>query len=734
MVRPMQSVKACLAERVMVHPAESVSDIRRRARAAALGVSMMGILCATSASATESAGTNPPDSLGVPRPPRLVEWNDTTVVRGSRLSRIDLLLRGTGFATWVDVREQRGPAEDAADLLERSVGLSVRRFGGPGATAGLSIRGMDPGHVEIFFDRVPLRTAARGLVDLHALDLAQIAGIEIHRSTPPADLGGEASGAAVRLVPHQASGTHLRFSASGGSFGTRALEACGSVVHRGLRALVTVSRHATEGGFTYDDDGGTPHETGDDGRRAWTNGDSRREALFVNAGQKLGTRWELSASSQLYRSDQGVPGTAHMPTLHARMETSGALNRAGIRWRHDGSRPLETELYGFLGTDERSFRDPDRELAVTGTRTRVDQEQKRDGVGLHVRATLSAPGGLGLHLPELLLERRNETLRNVPLADRPEEDRRRRSGELLSVGNRWDLQGGRIGLEGFYRWERSTNNYTGASPWRPFASQPTHVTRHEGPRFGLRWDVGAGWTLKANHGRFARFPTFTELFGYAGTIQGNATLQPEQGRRWDAGGSWIPSSRPLGMRVSAEASYYRTTLEQMIVMITISDRETKPMNIDRAQVQGVELAFTVDHVPLLHSLRLAGAGRGDASLSGHAEWQESRDEGRSPVYNGKELTYHPRWRASLALEVKQGCFELRHHARYQDAVFWARSNLPEFRSAAFWEHDLMMRWHVHTDRLALSLRIENLFDARREDLRGYPLPGRAWYGGIDVGL
>ena len=89
------------------------------------------------------------------------------------------------------------------------------------------------------------------------------------------------------------------------------------------------------------------------------------------------------------------------------------------------------------------------------------------------------------------------------------------------------------------------------------------------------------------------------------------------------------------MRVSTEASYHRNTLEQMIVMVTISDRETKPMNIDRAQLQGIELAFTVDHVPLLRSLRLAGAGRGDASLSGLVEWQESRDEGRSPVYNGK---------------------------------------------------------------------------------------------------
>ena len=46
----------------------------------------------------------------------------------------------------------------------------------------------------------------------------------------------------------------------------------------------------------------------------------------------------------------------------------------------------------------------------------------------------------------------------------------------------------------------------------------------------------------------------------------------------------------------------------------------------------------------------------------------------------------------------------------------------------------LLRWRVRTRRVALSLRIDNLLDQRHEDIRGYPLPGRSWFGGIGVNL
>jgi len=659
---------------------------------------------------------------------------DTTVVRAQRPARLDHILRAPGFATLIDVAAERGPAEDVGDLLERAVGASVQRRGGPGATATLSIRGLDPGHVEVFLDRVPLRTASRGLVDLNTLDLAHFEAIEVYRSLPPPGLGGEAAGAAIRLVPRTAGGTRVGLHASGGSYGTRSLAASSSLIRRGTSGLISVSRFETNGDFRYHDDNGTEQEPADDRWRTWTNGGVRRDELFARASQALGRRLRLDAASQLYDADQGVPGTGHQPTRRTRLATSGALHRGGLELDTGGQFPVRAEVFGHSAAEERRYRDPERELAVTGTAMCVDQQQDRSGFGARASWVWWGSGLIGTHAPEILWEQREESLRNLPPNGQPEEDRRRRRGHLLSLGDRWEAWHGRLTLEAFYRWEQARNNYTGANPWRPFTAQAQQTTRHEGPRYGVRGDLGRGWTLTGTCARYARFPTFVELFGYAGTIQGNAKLIPERGRRWDAGCAWRPETRPAGMRVSAEASYYACDVEQMIVLITISDRETKPANLDAARIRGAELALTLAHLPYWRDLRLPGVTRGDAALALHVTWQDARDEGRSPIYHGKELTYHPPWRVALQLAWTQGPIRLRHEARYQDGAYWGRSNLPAFRSPGFWNHDLALRWEVRPRPIALALRVENLLDDRHEDIRGYPLPGRSWYGGIDVGF
>jgi iron complex outermembrane receptor protein len=673
--------------------------------------------------------------------PPLRVWTDvvdTTVVRAPRPTRLDHLLRAPGFATFIDIATVRGPSEDAGDLIERTVGASVQRRGGPGAAAALSIRGLDPGHVEVFIDRVPLRTASRGLVDLSALDLAHFDAIEVYRSLPPPELGGEGAGAAIRLIPRSAEGTRVGLHATAGSYDTRTLEASSSLAHGGTRGLVSISRFETAGDFRYHDDNGTEHEPADDRWRTWTNGDAQRDELLATVSQALTRGLKANVSTQLQRFDQGVPGTGHQPTRRTRLATDGALHRTSLDLDTGGRQPLRAEVYGHLSAEKRRYRDPERELAVTGTATRVDQQESRRGLGAHASWIWWGPGLAGAHAPEVLWERREEDLRNLPLPGRPEEDRRLRRGSLLSLGDRWDPWQGRLSLEAFYRWEQARNNYTGANPWRPFTTQPEQLTRHEGPRFGMSCDIGRGWMLKGTFARYARFPTFVELFGYAGTIQGNPRLEPERGRRWDAGFVWqsAPQSaaRPAALRVLAEGSCYASSIEEMIVLITVSDRETKPANLDAARIHGAELALTLDHVPFLRDLRLAGARRGDAALTGHITWQDARDEGVSPVYHGKQLTYHPPLRAALELALTQGAFSLRHEVRYQDGAYWGRSNLPGFRSPGFWNHDLALRWDLAPRRVALALRIENLLDERHEDIRGYPLPGRSWYGGIDVEL
>ena len=658
---------------------------------------------------------------------------DSTRVVATRLSRWERHLERSSFASIIDVAAERGPGEETADLLRRAAGVSVRRYGGPGAVAAVSIRGADPGEVEVFLDRVPLRTASRGFADLGGIDLAFVESVEVYRSAPPTDLGGEASGSAVRLVTRTGGGARLSAHLTAGRYGTRALEAsAGGGLLRGAFFL-SASRFKTEGNFTYYTDNGTDHETADDRWQEWSNGQVQRQTLFGRLTQTLPGEIALDWSSQFWRSDQGVPGTSRQPTRESRLEQKGTLHRLELSRKQRLLLPLEVSLYGYTSPEERHFSDPLRELGITGSPRKVDQEQSRNGAGIQMRGLWVPSAKLaGAHSLEVLAERRGETLRNLPSAGQPAEDRRERISWVVTAGDAWEIAGDRLHLDLFYRWDEARDNYTGANPWRRFESQAAHTSRAHGPRLGARLSLGRGQHLKANWTRQARFPTFVELFGYAGTIVGNPTLKPEGGERWDLGWVCADVRGPADLRITAELVYYESNLEEMIVFITVSNRETKPFNLDRAEIRGGEFKLALDPLPLLPASLW---GRATAvGVTGHLTWQDARDLGASPIYNGKQLPYHPPLQSALQLDLAWGPWTLRYGARYRAAIYWARSNLPDYRSEPQWHHDLLARFRLASTRLVFSLRVDNLLDDRQEDIRGYPLPGRSWYGGVEMNL
>ncbi len=168
----------------------------------------------------------------------------------------------------------------------------------------------------------------------------------------------------------------------------------------------------------------------------------------------------------------------------------------------------------------------------------------------------------------------------------------------------------------------------------------------------------------------------------------------------------------------------------------------------KGHIHGHEVSLSVDHLPLLRDVALWGRCEStvrrlfglptdarrysDARLTGHIEWQRTRDEGVSPIYNGEELTYHPSLRGGLRLEWIQERWRLNYNTRYRAASYWSRRNLPAYQSPPQWNHDLSVHWQVCRPGVTLALRIDNLTDGEQEDMRGYPLPGRAWFGGIEL--
>jgi vitamin B12 transporter len=709
------------------------------ARVAWIAAALALVFAFQSACATDDPDLPAPDSLTLAR--RLDEIAhcplaiDTVYVYAKRPTRGEILARRSAFTSFIPVAQARGPAEGVGSLLARTAGVQVQRYGGPGATATVSIRGADPGQVEVFLDRTPLRSASRSVVDLNALDLAQIEAVEVYRSFPPTDLGGAAGGAAIRLITPAttSSRVHLRYAA--GSYGTRDADGLASgTLNAHSRYLLSFSRFSTRGDFRYRDDNGTEQEPGDDIRARWSNGDVQRLTLLGKFTFDLPARQTLEWSGIYTQRAQGVPGSNGRPTRTVRLQTASRLQR--IEYANAGGLlpALQTQLYAFHEGRDHTFSDPLRELNLVGSPRRVEQDETRGGAGLHLCVTQASERRLlGVHGLELLAEVTREELSQAPPAGRPAEDRRRRDSRLLSVGDHWEWLRGRIEVSGFYRWERAQDNYTGADPYRPFTAQAAHLATAAGPRLGLRVSAGGGHTFKANAARQSRFPSFAELFGYEGLVRGNAGLRAESGVCADLGWCWSRESRTGGTRWRAEQVFYQNDLEQMIVFIMVSNRETKPYNLDAARIRGSETELSIGNPPLLRELGrlLPGTDSLRVELGLHATIQDARDRGVSPVYHGKRLTYHPPAQGEAQCELGWRGWQLDYSAHYRAGSYWSRSNLPAFKSDDQWSHDLRLRCRIGNSGVAAALRIENLTAARLEDVRGYPLPGRAWFAEIE---
>ena len=78
----------------------------------------------------------------------------------------------TSFTTVIRVDDHRGEVTSVVELLERVAGVQIRRFGGDGQPAEISIRGSTAAQVVVQLDGVTLNSAQSGGVDLSTIPLS----------------------------------------------------------------------------------------------------------------------------------------------------------------------------------------------------------------------------------------------------------------------------------------------------------------------------------------------------------------------------------------------------------------------------------------------------------------------------------------------------------------------------------------------------------------------------------
>lgn len=232
--------------------------------------------------------------------------------------------------------------------------------------------------------------------------------------------------------------------------------------------------------------------------------------------------------------------------------------------------------------------------------------------------------------------------------------------------------------------------------------------------------------LRTNYGIGIINPTFTELFGFAGSFVPNPDLRPERARSWDAG---VVFDTPFALSGAVEAwsldiGYFHSTLEDEIGSAFAGGGLFVSVNEDGTSTrEGVEAAAKA---------HLVFGGLGSAQLSAAYAYVDARDpDRRREIRRPKNAAS-----ANIAWRDPSERYSVNIGVRYR-----GRSFDDAFDAITFSRVRAGLDDHVVvniagsarlTDTLEAFARIENVTDADYQEVFGYQTLGRGVYGGVRV--
>ena len=447
----------------------------------------------------------------------------------------------------VQIEDLARPADGVEDVLATVPGVRIRRLGGLGSFAGISLRGTGFRQTLIRLDGVPLNADGVAAVDLSRFPLAGLQTIRVTSGRPAATVGAAPVGGVVDLVTTtRPSLSRVEFA--GGSFrsirGSAALARSSS---RGVEGLLAFDGLATGGGFAYLDDGGTRFVTDDDRLRTRQNNDRRQVAGLARLRLGDQNRWTLLGTA-VGRSE-GLPGPIGLPLDGVRLTNWRGLAAAEVRRSTPTS---DRRLQAYLIARRERLSDPRGALG----RINDVQRDRFDVVGLELSGQRSGFRGS--------VTARHETF------GRDGATVTRRFGGAMAVDR--PLVAGPLtvtpglDLRGLTSRERTV-----------VVALPGATGVFFGDRAVSAWvSATAGF----------RPPDLTELYGDRGTLSGNPELRPERARkaeiglRASGGGEWT-----FGIDGALSAAWLRDA----IGWLQNTQRTLVAVNFGRTRTLGAEV-------------------------------------------------------------------------------------------------------------------------------------------------
>ncbi len=508
-------------------------------------------------------------------PPVSSEPVEEMVVYGVRMGTLDAIPAATTSTVFVD--DFRAENMDLAELLSQTEGLTVRRFGGAGDPAELSIRGSTSNQVVVTLDGVRANSALTGGFDLSRVCLPLVDRVEITRGAGSTEQGSGAVGGAVNIVTRGAEeGPSARGAFSGGAFETYE----GSLMVSNQVGVFDVAAGycglSTEGDFEFERPveitQGVPSEYIPSSVER-INNERVQHGGTVSLGMPIG-EGTLRFTDYVVFSSGGEPGIDS-----GQGETAGQLTHAQSRDVSNLAQ-LRLESPSFLRA-EGTF---DGALYHRFERARFREvvSQTFSGIPILTDVRLST-AGVRIH------EEWNDSIWEQP---NDLDLRFDYAAETLESDDQEDRDRHRVGLAlidtlGLFA-DRLSISAGARLDWtQGFAPQLL-------PEVGVVYAPWSWLRLRGHASRAYRAPNFDELFRPDdGFIRGERNLKPEDAWNFDAGVELAVAELGPFSEIELKASWFRREIDESIVFVLINQRTIAPLNTGSATSHGYELSAAV---------------------------------------------------------------------------------------------------------------------------------------------
>ncbi len=583
------------------------------------------------------------------------------------------------------------------DALRDVPGLVTVQSGAYGAATSLFLRGGESDYVKVLVDGVTMNSPG-GAFNFANLNIENVDRIEVVRGPASVLHGADAMAGVVQVFTRRgAGGLTPEISLEAGGLGNRRVG--GALQGGGRLGTVTFQAGRATSDGLYDFNNHYRH-SGMSGRLD-TGPDAPVTASLTARYSDVRSAFPTNSSGEAVDSNQFVT------------ERQVALSATVARRL---SSVLTVQLLGTAGrTDDGFSNRMDHPGDTTGFGFAANRDGRSHRTGADVRLSASGRGPLA-----------------ATVGFQYEDERQRQAGSTTS-----NYGSGVFTQEDVFRAQRSTRAAYGEAAYvvGDLAALNAGVRLDDNSAFGSAgtWRLGGTLhpsgtlTLRAQAGRAFKAPTFAELFARSPFEVGDPDLQPEHARSWEIGAEQLLA----GGRARVSASWFSQLFRDLIQYASAPPGEPTYGNVAAATSRGLEVAaMVIPHAAWSLSAQ-ATAMRTEVTDAGG---------GASPAFqDGSSLLRRPdftaalgaRWHPAAGAVVR---VDINHLGARDDVDYrnWPAERV-QLPSRTITDLAGTVRLRGLDPALHLSGRIENLFDARWQQVVGFRARGRALHLGVTVG-